>query len=297
MIHTSGFVSSQAGELFYEVQGVAGATPFVTVHGGPGFTSYYLEPLFELGDLLPVVRYDQAGCGRARRGGGRRSFSIEGFVEELEALRKALGVSEMHLFGHSFGGAVVGEYALAYPQYVKSVIFACASLDIPRWIHDADRLLSQMPLMQRMILREGLRTGASSAPEFQQALASYYRKHVYGCTEKPECLVRAEIESDPQTYNSVWGAHELAVTGTARGYSIVPRLKDLGCPTLFMCGRFDEATPEAHEFFASSVAGSHCHIFERSAHHPQLTERAECIEVIRSFLGFYRAARDSSTVV
>lgn len=283
-MNTSGFVSCQAGELFYEVQGVAEATPLVTVHGGPGFTSYYLEPLCELGDLLPVVRYDQAGCGRARRGGGRLSFSIEGFVDELEALRRTLGVAEMHLFGHSFGGAIVGEYALAYPQHVKSVIFACASLDIPRWLADADRLLSQIPLMQRMILREGVRTGASSAPEFQQALASYYRKHVYGCTEKPECLVRSEMESDPQTYNSVWGPHELMVTGTARQYSIVPRLNELKCSTLFMCGRFDEATPEAHEFFASCVAGSRCHIFEHSAHHPQLTERAECIGVIRSFL-------------
>jgi proline iminopeptidase len=279
-----GFVFSPVGELFYEVKGVTGDTPLVAVHGGPGFTSHYLEPLFDLGDLLPVVRYDQAGCGRARRAGARQSFSIGGFVQELEALRGALGVSNMHLFGHSFGGAIVGEYALAYPQHVQSVVFACSSLDIPRWLEDAERLLSQMPLMQRMILREGLRTGASNAPEFQQALAYYYRKHVYGCSEKPECLVRSEMESDPLTYNAVWGPHELTVTGTARQYSIVSRLHELQCPTLFMCGRFDEATPEAHQFFASCVSGSQCHIFEHSAHHPQLTERDECISVLRSFV-------------
>jgi proline iminopeptidase len=146
-----------------------------------------------------------------------------------------------------------------------------------------------MPLMQRMILREGLRTGAASAPEFQNALSHYYRKHVYGFSEKHECILRSEAEADAQTYNTVWGPHELAVTGTARQYNLSPRLHELQCPTLFVCGRSDEATPEAHEFFASCVSGSRCHIFERSAHHPQITERDDFVSVIRDFLLQVRA--------
>jgi proline iminopeptidase len=280
----TGFVSSPAGELFYEIRGVTQGVPLVVAHGGPGFASYYLEPLFDLGGIGPVVLYDQAGCGRARRSGGRKTFSIEGFVAELEALRNTLGVPQMHLLGHSFGGVIVGEYALANPTHVKNLIFACASLDIPRWIADADRLLSQMPLMQRMILREGLRTGAASAPEFQNALSHYYRKHVYGCSEKHEYILRSEAEADAHTYNTVWGPHELVVTGTARHYTLSPRLGELRCPTLFVCGRFDEATPEAHEYFASCVPGSCCHIFEHSAHHPQLSERGEFVSVIQNFL-------------
>ncbi len=280
----TGFVASPAGELFYEVSGVTQGIPLVVAHGGPGFTSHYLEPLFDLGDVGPVVLYDQAGCGRARRSGGRITCSIEGFVAELEALRNALGVPQMHLLGHSFGGVIVGEYALANPAHVRSVVFACASLDIPRWVADADRLISQMPLMQRMILREGIRTGAANAPEFQAALKHYYRKHVYGFDEKPECIRRSEAEADAQTYNAVWGPHELAVTGIVRQYSLSPRLHGLQCPTLFVCGRFDEATPEAHEFFASCIPGSRCHIFEHSAHHPQICEREEFASVIRNFL-------------
>lgn len=285
MAERAGYVPCMAGELFYESKGLNGGTPLVAVHGGPGFTSYYLEPLFELSGVVDVVRYDQSGCGRARRAGARRDVSIAAFVEELERLREALAVDQMHLLGHSFGGAIVGEYALAYPTRVRSIIFACASLDIPRWIADGERLLGMMPLMQKMIIREGLRTGQYFSEQFLQALGAYYTKHIYGFSgDKPDCIVKSEQESDSATYQSVWGPNELVVQGLCKDYNLAPRLSQITAPSLFTCGRFDEATPEAHQYFSSCLPGSACHIFERSAHHPQITEREEFLSVVREFV-------------
>lgn len=280
-----GFVSSSAGELFFEQSGDSAGTPLVCVHGGPGFTGYYLEPLFELSSDQPVICYDQAGSGRSReRCPERRLHTVDAFVDELEALRVARGLEKMHLLGHSFGGLIAGEYALRFPERVTSIIFACVAIDIPRWIDDGQRLVSGMPLMQRMILREGVRTGSYGSPQFVTALEQYYIKHIYGFTEKPECITRAEAGADARTYQIVWGVNELAVTGYIRDYSMSSRLSELRVPAIFVCGRFDEATPEAHEYFASLVPGSRCHIFEKSAHHPQLTEREEFLGVVRDFL-------------
>jgi proline iminopeptidase len=281
----TGFVSSPAGELYFEQMQGPGAVPLVCIHGGPGFTGYYLESLFELSPALPVVIYDQAGCGRSRqRCPSRKLFTIDGFVEELEALRKARGFTTMHLLGHSFGGLIASEYALTYPERVSSIIFACVSIDIPRWIADGERLVSQLPLMQKMVLREGLRTGRYNSPQFLAALAVYYHKHVYGFQDKPPSIIKAEAESDPQTYQIVWGANELAVTGLVKDYNVTPRLGLIKQPTLCVCGRFDEATPEAHQYFASQLPDSRCHIFEHSAHHPQLTERVDFLRIVRDFL-------------
>ena len=279
-----GYIQTLAGELFYEEQGAGDGTPLIVVHGGPGFTGYALRSLFEVSDERRVVVYDQAGCGRARRSGGRNNFTIEGFVEELEALRQSLGYDKINLFGHSFGGLIIGEYALRYPDRVERLIFACASLDIPRWIADGQRLLGGLSLMDRMILREGGRTGATSSPEYVAALGSYYAKHIYGGAEASELVQQAERESDAQTYQIVWGTNELVVNGIVKDYSMTPRLSQLVVPSLFMCGRFDEATPEAHEFFASCVSGAAIHIFEKSAHHPCITEKDEVIAVVRKFL-------------
>jgi proline iminopeptidase len=226
----TGYVTSIAGELFYEAHGALQKAPLVCVHGGPGFTSYYLEALRDLSDLLPVVLYDQAGCGRARRAGGRKLVTIEGFVSELEALRIALNVEAMHLYGHSFGGLVIGEYALRYPERVKSATFASVSIDIPRWRADGERLLGKLPLLQKMILREGARTGATNSMEYGNALQSYYERYVYGDALGNELLERAAGDSDARTYEVVWGANELHVNGLVRDYSLSPRLHELRCP-------------------------------------------------------------------
>lgn len=284
-MNTTGFIESKAGELFFERRGALKGVPLVCIHGGPGFTGHYLEPLFELGRERPVVCYDQAGCGRSReRGATRKDVSIEAFVGELEALRQGLNLEQMLLLGHSFGGLIAGEYALRYPSRVVGIVFASVSIDIPRWVEDGQRLISGLPLMSRMVLREGLRTGEYGSPQFQAALAMYYRKHVYGFDEKPEVILRAEAEADSRTYEMVWGASELAVTGIVKEYSLTPRLPQIKQPSLFICGRFDEATPEAHLYFSSLVPGSVCHVCERSAHHPQLTETQEFLRVLCDFI-------------
>ena len=280
----SGYIETSAGEVFFERHGAKSGAPLVCVHGGPGFTSYYLEPLAELTSAVPVILFDQAGCGRSRRGGARKVFSIDGFISELEDLRRELKIEKMHLLGHSFGGLVIGEYALRYPDRVASLIFACVSIDIPRWVADGDRLVGQLSLMHKMVLREGARTGATNSPQYLTALSAYYKKHIYGCDDIPESIRRSEAEADGQTYHTVWGSSELVVNGLAREYNLSPRLPQLRVPTMFMCGRFDEATPEAHAYFASLVPESTLHIFERSAHHPFATEREETLRVIRDFL-------------
>lgn len=283
-MYSSGHIQTQAGEVFFQRYGGERGTPLVCVHGGPGFTSYYLEPISALSDRMPIITYDQAGCGRSRREGARKLFSVDGFVDELEDLRRELGIEKMCLLGHSFGGLIVGEYALRYPERVERLVFACVSIDIPRWVEDGRRLVGGLSLMQRMLLREGARSGTTSSSEYLAALGAYYRKHIYGCEGVPEEVRRSEVEADAQTYQIVWGTNELVVDGLVKGYSLAPRLSSLHCPCLFMCGRYDEATPEAHEYFASLVPGALFHVFEQSAHHPFATESEESIRVLREFL-------------
>ncbi|CAH0265558.1 Proline iminopeptidase [Massilia sp. Bi118] len=120
--------------LWYKVAGRAGAgtPPLLFLHGGPGYNSYSFEAQAgkALESKLQLVYLDQRGSGRSERP-WTGAYSIPAMVEDIEALRKQLGVPKLALMGHSFGGALALEYAAAYPQHVSKLVLVSAASSIP----------------------------------------------------------------------------------------------------------------------------------------------------------------------
>jgi proline iminopeptidase len=120
--------------LWYKVAGKtsAGVPPLLFLHGGPGYNSYSFEVQAgrALEAQLPVIYLDQRGSGRSERP-WRGDYTIAGMVEDIEALRKSLGVPELAIMGHSFGGTLALEYAATYPQHVANMVLIGAASDIP----------------------------------------------------------------------------------------------------------------------------------------------------------------------
>src|ERR1700734_192694 len=106
-----GFIEVPGGRVWYRSVG-EGGTPLLCLHGGPGFTHYYLEPLEALADRRQVIFYDQLGCGRADRPTDPGLWTVDRFVQELADVRAALGLERMHLFGSSWGGMLAMQYTL-----------------------------------------------------------------------------------------------------------------------------------------------------------------------------------------
>jgi pimeloyl-ACP methyl ester carboxylesterase len=97
------------------------AETVVLVHGGPGVSSDVLHGLFALaGPDLRVVAYDQRGTGgTAQPADG--DLSLPALTADLDALRETLGIAQMHLLGHSWGGLLAAAYTAAYPERVISL--------------------------------------------------------------------------------------------------------------------------------------------------------------------------------
>jgi len=111
--------------LYVQVTGnPAAGNVFIAIHGGPGMSSDYMASLEQLaGDKLAVVTYDQRGTGRSTSpSDDPANYSLPKYVEDLEAVRQAVGVEQVHLFGHSWGGVVAMRYATVYPQKVRSIV-------------------------------------------------------------------------------------------------------------------------------------------------------------------------------
>ncbi len=120
-------------EQWYRVAGRESGIPVVFLHGGPGEGSMAFAhgagP--ELEKVARVVYYDQRGAGRSQRPSDADLYSIPILVEDVEALRRTLGVERIALVGHSFGTVLALEYAARYPEHAAGLVLAGAVPDLP----------------------------------------------------------------------------------------------------------------------------------------------------------------------
>ncbi len=113
MTADEGFIEVPGGRVWYRAVGdQTDATPLLCLHGGPGFTHYYLEPLETLAEHRRVIFYDQLGCGRSDRPDDVTLWTVDRFVEELAQVHTTLQLERLHLFGSSWGGMLAMQYVL-----------------------------------------------------------------------------------------------------------------------------------------------------------------------------------------
>jgi pimeloyl-ACP methyl ester carboxylesterase len=111
--------------LYVRVAGdPASGNVLIAIHGGPGMTSDYMLNLEKLaGSDLVVVTYDQRGVGRSSTPqADPGNYTLVKYAEDLEAVRQAVGIDSVYLFGHSWGGVVAQRYATLYPIHVRSMV-------------------------------------------------------------------------------------------------------------------------------------------------------------------------------
>src|SRR5208283_5271449 len=104
-----GMIDVPGGRVWYRSVG-EGGIPLLCLHGGPGMTHNYIDPLEDLGDRRRVIFYDQLGCGRSDKPDDTSLWTVPHFVREVEAVRSALELDRFHLFGSSWGGQPSMQY-------------------------------------------------------------------------------------------------------------------------------------------------------------------------------------------
>src|SRR5258708_31023848 len=92
------------------------------IHGGPGSDpSGCRAPLAPLTEKLQLVYFDHRGSGRSARGDKAR-YTLDENVEDMEALRRYLGLGPIVTIGTSYGGMVAMAHAARYPNAVSHLV-------------------------------------------------------------------------------------------------------------------------------------------------------------------------------
>jgi proline iminopeptidase len=280
-----GYVQVPGGRVWYKIIGSGNAIPLVTLHGGPGSTHWGMTPLEALADERPVVFYDQLGCGKSDRPEDSSLWRVERFVAELHQLRQQLGLHRMHLLGHSWGTMLAMDYYLTHPQGIVSLVMSSPCISIPRWLEDCANYIRQLPPDVQETLARHQQAGTLDTEEYKQAMEEFYRRHVFRLDPLPEALLQGRSSRGHNVYATMWGPNEFYMEGgNLKDYDRSGQLPTIKVPTLFSCGRVDEAAPGTTAWYHSLTPGSEFVVYEHSAHMPHWEETARYLEVVRDFL-------------
>lgn len=284
----TGYLPVEGGRVWYEVHGTGTRTPLLVLHGGPGIPHDYLANLALLGDERPVVFYDQLGCGQSDRPADPALWTRERFARELAAVRAALGLDEVILYGHSWGSILAVDYlsgrAGERPRGVRGVILAGPALSIPRWVADSRRLMATLPPEVGQAIQEGERTGQTGTEAYQASTQVYYRHFVCRADPWPPELERAFAGMGAEVYGSMNGPTEFTITGPLKDVDVTAQLRGLDLPLLFLCGEHDEATPEATRSYAALAPRADVLVIEDASHVANYDQPEAYLSALRGWL-------------
>lgn len=279
-----GFLDVRGGKIWYQVTGKGNKTPVVMLHGGPGYPSYYLKPLLDLGNERPVIIFDQLGCGRSDRISDTTLMTIDHHVDQLHQLLNALNINEFYLYGHSWGTMLGMDYYLKYPEGIKGLIFSSPCLSAERWMRDADTLISTLPDSIKVILRNDIAGVSQDSTKLNQAIDVYYDNFYSRKQPASADLDSASDQMGLNVYQYMWGSSEFFATGTLKNYDRTKDLKRIDVPTLYLAGEFDEARPATVKYYQSITPNSKMKVIPNSGHLTMQDNLTDDIKTLSDFL-------------
>lgn len=287
MTPVEGYMQFKGYKTWYAVYGdvTSGKPPLVVLHGGPGYPHYHLQNLSELAEHgYAVILYDQLGCGNSDRPDDPALWTIQLFIEELNALREHVGLERVNLLGHSWGGTLATEYVLAGAQGINKLVLSSPLLDTSLWVEEADKLKDLLPKEVAKTMRQHENAGTTDTQAYKDAYAVFRDSFLCRVQPYPELMRLADEGAGDQVYNVMWGPSEAFATGTLKYWSVLERLHEIKLPTLLLSGKYDEATPKQMKAAEERLPNAKWIMFENSSHTSNLEEPEAYLTTVNEFL-------------
>ncbi|HEY7396912.1 MAG TPA: proline iminopeptidase-family hydrolase [Gaiellaceae bacterium] len=293
---TEGRIPFHGHETWYRVVGdgeTPDRLPLLCLHGGPGAGWQHLESYEALAEGRRAVFYDQLGCGNSAVPDPHdpAMWTTELYVEEVAAVREALGLDRVVVLGQSWGGMLALAYALTQPDGLAGLVVQSSPASVPFWMTEVARLRAELPTDVQEVLDRHEAAGTTHDPEYEEAAMVFYRRHVCRADPWPDWLQRcfATLTANPEVYETMNGPTEFHVIGTIKDFDISARLGEIHVPTLLISGRHDEVTPATVEQAHRALPDSEWVLLEESSHMAQAEQPEETLAAIRRFLDDVRA--------
>ena len=256
------------------------------LNGGPGLPCDYLrDPHIHLVEEgYRIVAFDQLGCGNSDRPEDVSLWNITRYVEEVETVRKELGIVNFHLLGQSWGGWLSIEYALTYPDEIRSLILANTCGDLQHLTTELNRMREALgsETVAMMLHHEAM--GTIDHPEYQAAITILNYRHVCRLKEWPSSLLVSVDDWNMGPYGTMQGPNEFLYIGNLKDWNRISDMDSLEMPTLIITGTHDEIGPACASRMNNVLPNSEVVVFHNSSHVPFYEEPDLYFKELQIFL-------------
>lgn len=277
-----------------------GKIKVLLLHGGPGFSHDYME-CYE--DFLPqegmeIYYYDQLGCGYSDVPADTALWNITRYVEEVEQVRKGLGLDQFYIAGHSWGALLAMEYLHKYPAAVKGAVFSNMTAGMKDFTSYADTLKRRIFTEKDLALYDSLdKRQAYTSPLYTDLLMNRLYTQVLcrlPSDQWPEPLTRAFKKVNFTIYTHMQGVDEFHVTGNFKNWEFWNRLAQIKTPVLVLGGKKDEMNPESMKKEAQLLPNSRLYLCPEGSHMAMYDDQQRYFSALTTFLkevdnGMFRA--------
>ena len=270
----SGFVETNGGRIYYEVEGRG--HPLLLIHAGIANLRMWDDQVRAFSDRYRVIRYDTRGFGRTET--DAVEFSNR---DDLAAVLDRVGAASAYVLGASRGGMIALDFTLESPDRVDALIVAAGGI--------GGEPAEPTP-EQKAFFDEAERAwGAREWERLAGLETSYWVDGPGQAAGRVGPAVRDRVHDWILT-------NYLAEKEEGKPRPLDPpatgRLSEVGAPTLVLIGNLDDVgTQAACRRLASEVAGARLEVFEGAAHLINLEQPDRFNRVVLDFLAGVEAAR------
>ncbi len=283
------YASIRGTRIYFDVEGM-GLVPdgaamrerpvAMVVHGGPGGDHSGFKPAFTpLAARLQLVYFDHRGQGRSDPG-DPTTYTLDENVEDMEALRRHLGLGPIVSIGTSYGGMVAMAHAARYPDAVSHLVLIVTAAH-GGFISRAQAIVREQGTQEQQAVCEKLWAGEFRSAEdmrhYYTVMGPLYARRYDAASGEP---ARLRTMHSPEPLNCAF-----APVGFLHSFDLRPELPRITAPTLVLAGRHDWiCPPEFSEEIARLIPFADLRIFERSSHSIRSDEPEAMVDAILGFL-------------
>jgi 3-oxoadipate enol-lactonase len=258
-----GCVENQGARIYWDEQGKG--EPLLLIMGLAYTSHMWFRIRPALTEHYRTVAFDNRGVGRSDMPAGPYPLAL--MASDARAVLDAAGVERAHLFGVSMGGMIAQEFALNYPNRVRSLILGCTAAGGPTVVR------AEPEVTQLLLARDKM-----SPEEAAQAAVPF----IYD-----EATSRERI-ADDLAIRRPWFVQPEAYLAQLQGilaWESYSRLSSIGVPTLVIHGESDRLVPPGNgRLIAARIPGAKLVIIPHASH-LFLTDQTELtLTAIAAFL-------------